>query len=279
MAKTKLGKATEMTWSIVGVDPDSGEVGVAIASCVPGYGLGSLDKPLKPVVLVPGKGAAVTQAALNTQAASELAAQIEADASAQAAIDAVTNSAFDANAGERQHGVVLLNGEAASFTGEYNQHVALNQTADNVSAQGNILVSESVIADSLAAFQNTDGELAGRLVNALQAGSTAGGDSRCGAQTALFAQVAVAKPGDSREAPSTLLTFVESENSSATDSANNPVTALATAYESGQRNVVQDNGGIPWVLYGIGIAILVVLFLAGAFLFRIARKIFRKATA
>ena len=49
---------TEMemtTWSVVGVDPKTGDVGVAVASCVPSFGDAV-------AALVPGKGAAATQA-------------------------------------------------------------------------------------------------------------------------------------------------------------------------------------------------------------------------
>ncbi len=45
----------EATWSIVGVDPETGEVGVAVASCV------GFEVTIVPV-LVPGVGAAASQA-------------------------------------------------------------------------------------------------------------------------------------------------------------------------------------------------------------------------
>src|SRR3954466_10645243 len=47
------------TWSVVGVDPKTGDVGVAMASCVPNTLADAL------AALVPGKGAASTQAAFD----------------------------------------------------------------------------------------------------------------------------------------------------------------------------------------------------------------------
>src|SRR5688500_7689422 len=46
----------DMTWSVVAADPATGDVGVAMASCVPGTLADAL------AALVPGKGAAATQA-------------------------------------------------------------------------------------------------------------------------------------------------------------------------------------------------------------------------
>ena len=46
------------TWSIVAVDPETGDVGVAVSSCVASFGDAV-------AALVPGKGAAATQAGFN----------------------------------------------------------------------------------------------------------------------------------------------------------------------------------------------------------------------
>lgn len=56
------------TWSIVAVDDDSGDVGVAIASCVPYDVIGNPDEAAVPVVLDPGRAAAVTQAQFDIEA-------------------------------------------------------------------------------------------------------------------------------------------------------------------------------------------------------------------
>jgi hypothetical protein len=66
-----------------------------------------------------------------------------------------------------------------------------------VAAQGNILVSDAVVDDAIAAFEAAEGELADRLLAGLLAGADAGGDSRCGDQTATAAALLVARPADS----------------------------------------------------------------------------------
>jgi Family of unknown function (DUF1028) len=58
-----ISHPTEMemtTWSIIGVDPKSGGMSVAVASCVPSFGDAV-------AALVPGKGAAATQAGFDVK--------------------------------------------------------------------------------------------------------------------------------------------------------------------------------------------------------------------
>jgi len=190
----------QATWSIVAVDPETQEVGAAIASCVdlPASYYGD-DGVLKNLVVVPGVGAGVTQATVNLDAADRLRASLLAGSAARDAIDDVTATGFDADAAERQHAVVRLDdpAAAAAFTGSRTLDWSGHRTALGASAQGNILASERVVAETLVAFRRLDGEaLDRRLVGSLLAGSAAGGDTRCdGEQTALFAQVAVAVPG------------------------------------------------------------------------------------
>ena len=244
-----LAAPAAATWSIVGVDPETDEVGVAIASCVPGILLGALDAPLEPVVLVPGVGAGVSQAALNGDVPPELRRLIAAGAGADDAIASVTADAFDHRSDERQHAVVLLDGSTAGFTGTANEQVALDRGGAFVHAQGNILVAEAVIDDAVAAFESSDGDLAARLVAALQAGADAGGDSRCGEQTALFAHVAVAAPGDDAAAPHILLSV-----SVVDGDGRNPVDLLTAAHAAGERQWVSG----PTFLESFGPALAVV---------------------
>jgi uncharacterized Ntn-hydrolase superfamily protein len=74
----------------------------------------------------------------------------------------------------------------------------------HVSVQGNILVSQEVLNGVMEGFINPRLEapnLGDRLLAALEAGSSAGGDARCGKQTALSAFLAVADPDDARGQP------------------------------------------------------------------------------
>ncbi len=246
------------TWSIVGVDSESGDVGVAIASCVPSFALGD---PVELMALVPGVGAGVSQADANRDVPGVMAQHLAEGDSALQIITAVTDPVFDDRANDRQHAVVRLDGgEASAFTGSATLAVALDRQATGVSAQGNILVSEAVVEDSIAAFEATEGDLTARLVAALSAGSAAGGDSRCPGQTALFATVAVASSGDAPETPTVRLHYAVESGSD-----QNPIQLLVAAHAAGVRqadetpSITSELGGLLLVL-GIGLVGIVGFF-------------------
>ena len=259
------------TWSIVGVDPDTGEVGVAVASCV-SFNVASVP------VLVPGRGAAASQAALNEDSGDPIVAGLEEGLTAAEVIERLTAADVDPEASTRQYGVVTLDGTAAGHTGADDDPVALDlQNADaTASAQGNILVAEAVVADTLAAFDDAQGALADRLLAALTAGSEAGGDSRCGEETANSAALIVARPGD----PvwnSTELVPGGDVTSLATPSVyvavinrgSNPIPALVAGYQDNRA----DDGSVAYsegrsslesivrgtLLVGLGVVVLGVL--------------------
>jgi uncharacterized Ntn-hydrolase superfamily protein len=106
--------------------------------------------------------------------------------------------AADEAAEDRQFGVVVLGDGGAGWTGSDTFDVALDRRGANstVSVQGNILVSEDVVTAAILGFESSDGMLADRLLAGLIAGADAGGDSRCGEQTARSAALMVARPGD-----------------------------------------------------------------------------------
>lgn len=177
------------TWSVVGVDEETGEVGVAVASCV------GFEVSVVPV-LVPGVGAAASQADISELSGQRLVDALEGGADAAEAVEAVVTA--DESPEDRQFGVVVRGGGGAGWTGSDTFDVALDQRGvdELVSVQGNILVSEDVVAAAIAAFDSSRGDLADRLVEALVAGADEGGDSRCGEQTATSAALIVAQPGD-----------------------------------------------------------------------------------
>ena len=279
------------TWSIVGSDPATGEVGVAVASCVPG-------EVVRVPVLAPGQGAAASQAALNFESGPVLLTSLQAGADAQTVVADV--SAGDSSLQQRQFGVVTLNGTVAGFTGSENMPVALNQANDagTATAQGNILVSEQVVTDSLAAFDATQGTLADKLLAALQAGSAAGGDSRCGERTASAAALLVAAPGDPawqataanksdpgpEERPSVYLSVYSGGGA-------NPVSELATMYaETPAVDGKVYARDVPWIynatglppafVYGaLGVLVMLVALIGGLVWWLVRRRKRRKAAA
>lgn len=187
------------TFSIVAVDPLTGDVGIAGASCVPISAAGM-------TALVPGQGASATQAAaFDPKQRMQIFNMIQQGATATEIIDFVGDESYDASNGIRQYGVVTLNGgkiHVAGFTG--NQTEEWSGDRQNltmaVSTQGNTLEGPHVVSDALAAFTATDiGPVAfpDRLLRALEAASAAGGDRRCNGdgiqQTAQAAFIAVSR--------------------------------------------------------------------------------------
>src|SRR4029079_17879717 len=85
----------------------------------------------------------------------------------------------------RQFGIVDLQGRTAGFSGASNQAVALDKqgqvpgTPGFYSIQGNILKSEAVVNEAVAAFVAAKGSLTDRVMAAVEAADANGGDSRC----------------------------------------------------------------------------------------------------
>ena len=206
---------TEMdmtTWSIVGVDPKTGAVGVAVASCVTRQGDAV-------AALVPGKGAAATQAGFDIKNRNKVFEAIQQGLTAEEVIAQVTNPKWDKETDRRQYGVLTLhNGfvRAAGFTTPSRQGMSVGEDgvprfagvmADpsrGVSSQGNTLAGAEVVQRPLDAYRWEDpagfNTLPDRLMRALEAGSIAGGDVRCNQgsvrQTTSMAAILVARGGD-----------------------------------------------------------------------------------
>lgn len=237
------------TWSIVAVDPQTQEVGVAVASCVEApYGTTILPDVAG---LAPGVGALAAQALYDEQRRDQALALLTDGASPQAVIDGVV--AGDGQAAVRQYGVVTLDGQTATFTGAATQAWAGDQTGLGVTVQGNILYGPQVVEDALAAFEQAAPRcpftLADRLMLALEAGAAQGGDSRCSErQSALAAALRVARPGDDPEA-----SFLDLRIPSQPPGGDNPVTLLRTAYDQWRlRNPPDDSGCMTGTGTGTG---------------------------
>lgn len=184
------------------VDPETREVGSAGASCTP-YVVGVAR-------LVPGRGAIVAQAMSNMEAQARGAELLDQGADAPSVAAAISDPGFDASATEQQYGVAALGPSdstpsEAAYTGAATPPARGHRLAPGVSVQGNILVAEAVLDATLAAYRQAAARrapLAERLLLALEAGSRAGGDARCGAKTAQSAYLGVARPSDMARRPS-----------------------------------------------------------------------------
>ncbi|HXJ62374.1 MAG TPA: DUF1028 domain-containing protein [Actinomycetota bacterium] len=171
------------TFSIVAVDPDAGEAGVAVQS-----------KFLAAGAVVPwargGVGAVATQAFAEVTFGVRGLDLLEGGLEPQAALDRLL--ADNERRDERQVGIVDMAGRSASFTGAGCFDWAGGETGDGFCCQGNILAGPDVVAGMAEAYRLGDGRpLADRLVEALRAGQAAGGDRRGQEAAGLL----VVKPG------------------------------------------------------------------------------------
>ena len=186
------------TWSIAAADLQTGMVGVAGASCVPNTHIDAI------AALVPGKGVAATQAFFDLSNRNKVFGMLRAGESADEIIKQVTNRSGDISPEDRQYGVVTFKdgvAKAVGFTGKSAIPWAGSEQDQKLafSVQGNILEGANVVADAARAFREP-GSLPDRLMRALEAGSAAGGDSRCNnarvKQTAAAAFILVARGND-----------------------------------------------------------------------------------
>jgi len=184
------------TFSIVAVDPATGEIGSAGATCI-----SAEDGALWISDIVLGVGAIHTQAYWNSSNQNNAHTRMVAGDSPQEIIDWLVANDVGNNPNLRQYGVVDLNGgnpRTAAYTGTSTDDVKIHITGPNYSIQGNILISADVVNDMETAFLNETGTLADKLMAALQGAKRPGADSRCldfGISSAS-AFIRVANPSD-----------------------------------------------------------------------------------
>jgi uncharacterized Ntn-hydrolase superfamily protein len=158
------------TFSIVAADPETGEVGVAVASKF--FAVGAVVPYAKA-----GVGAAATQAMANVTYGPRSLELLQRGLSAEEVVKVLTRPDDDRD--RRQFGVVAANGESATFTGSKANVWAGGRRGPNYAVQGNILTGEDVVVAMEKAFVQSHGKrLAERLYLALIAGEAKGGDSR-----------------------------------------------------------------------------------------------------
>lgn len=164
------------TYSIVARDPSTGEFGVAVQSHW--FSVGQV---------VPwaeaGVGAVATQSFVEPAYGPLGLELMRAGRSAPDALRALVVT--DANEAVRQVAMIDANGEVAAHTGKGAIRHAGHVTGENYSVQANMMADAGVPEAMAKAFEASTGDLAGRLVAALEAAERAGGDVR-GRQSAAL---------------------------------------------------------------------------------------------
>ncbi len=165
-----LAVPADATFSIVAIDSTTGEIGVAVQSKV--FGVGPRVAWAKG-----GVGAVATQALSNETFGPNGLKLLAVGLTAQETLDQLL--AHDEGRDNRQVGVVDMSGGVAAWTGPACSDWAGDVQGEGFTCQGNILTGADVASEMARAFEETaGGELAHRLVAALEAGQAAGGDSR-----------------------------------------------------------------------------------------------------
>jgi uncharacterized Ntn-hydrolase superfamily protein len=166
-----------MTFSIVGRSAD-GALGVAVAS-----------KFLAVGAIVPaaetGVGAIATQSYANVAYRPQGLAMLRTGVPAADAVAGLT--AADPLRATRQLGVVGVDGDGATFTGDDCEDWAGGLAGDGFAIQGNILTGPEVVEATREAWlANESMPLGRRLLAALLAGDAAGGDKRGRQSAAVY---------------------------------------------------------------------------------------------
>lgn len=160
------------TWTVLGLDSSTGEVGIAGATCGPFV--------WEVAGLAPGYGAVAAQYATNLGARDFGVEDLQGGADPATVIADMTENYGDDDVAERQYGVVAFSGPSAGFTGDDVEESAAEYGDDSFRAQGNTLRTTGVVADAYtAAAVARDETLGERLLRGLEAGRDAGGDARC----------------------------------------------------------------------------------------------------
>ncbi len=185
-------ETAKSTFSICAIDPVTGEVGSAGASCIANCLILSYVQP--------GWGVVHVQASWlqgNYNYASYLMQQHYSPLQIR---DSLVAHDYGNNPTVRQYGMVDLTGggRTAAYTGvnctNYKNHII----GPTYTIQGNILLGQKVLDSMEARFNRQQGTLADKLMAALQGAKMVGADTRCNSygKSAISAFLRVAKPGD-----------------------------------------------------------------------------------
>ncbi|MBZ5532875.1 MAG: DUF1028 domain-containing protein [Acidobacteriia bacterium] len=162
---------TVSTFSIVAIDPQNGDLGIAVASRY--FSVGSVVPWAMADV-----GAVATQANVNVGYGQQAIDLLRNGMSAPEVLKKIlADDKFEGKDG-RQVAIVDAKGNVAAYTGPNAPKWAGDRQGKTWSAQGNILVGPQVPEAMGKAFESTSGELAEKLFAALKAGDAAGGDAR-----------------------------------------------------------------------------------------------------
>jgi catechol 2,3-dioxygenase-like lactoylglutathione lyase family enzyme len=209
IAALLLATQSWATWSICVINLRTGEMCVASATCVDGTDLLTWTP-----MIIPGVGIAVTQAA-SPQQMKVTIHDFMLLGHSPARLSKRVDQKYG-NVGARQYAILDMQGRVVVHTGNTNGVWAghlIGQDGDLLyTIQGNVLAGEQVILEAESAFLSTPGDLSQRIMAAMEAAASMGGDGRCSCserfpdscgtpppgtwQSAVIGYMAISRPGD-----------------------------------------------------------------------------------
>lgn len=176
------------TFSLCAIDPATGQSGAAVTTRVPFVGRA-----------VPwtraGVGAVCTQASTVVEYGVRGLDLMAKGVEPKTVLETLLKD--DEGREQRQVGVIDMKGRAAAHTGTRNGAWAGSRQGKDYTVQANIMMGPEVVEAVAASFESTDGTglpLAERMILALEAGQTKGGDRRWG--NLQSAAIRIADPND-----------------------------------------------------------------------------------
>ncbi len=195
---------------MVAADSTSRQVGSAGASCVDLFSAGLSDDSFLGDLL-PDTGAINTQAYYIPANQNNARARMRAGDNPEEIISWLTANDIQDNPSFRQYGIVGFSGSnvrAAGYTGsstdDYKNHITGSVEGIYYAIQGNILLGQQILDSMESRFRNAQGDLACRLMAAMQGAKVVGADTRCdpNGSSSLFAFLKVSDSTDSYGSPS-----------------------------------------------------------------------------
>ena len=174
------------TYSIVAYDKENNQMGVAVQSHY--FGVGAIVTWAEP-----GVGVVATQSIVEVSYGPLGLSLMKAGKSAQQTLKGLLSA--DNTPEVRQVAMVDANGIIASHTGDKCIAEAGYKIGNGYSAQANIMLKNTVWEKMGEAYENTNGDLADRLLAALDAAQKEGGDLR-GKQSAALMIVTIDPTGN-----------------------------------------------------------------------------------
>jgi uncharacterized Ntn-hydrolase superfamily protein len=180
------------TYSIVARDAATGQLGVAVQSHW--FSVGSVVTWAEA-----GVGAVATQSFVDPAYGPRGLELMKSGLTAHQALEALVE--VDEGRDVRQVAFVDASGQVTAHTGSKCIESAGHHVGDGYSVQANMMLSDDVVPAMMSAYESADGDLAERLMQALEAAEAAGGDIR-GRQSAamlIVSGTSTGRPWEDRE--------------------------------------------------------------------------------